>query len=313
MAQAAPQESNSQVVSLAEKPGAQQIYGVGDSLWTIALRRIRRDRLTMIAIITLVIMIILAYSAPLFAAVLNIDPDKVTENTYLLPGSPGHILGTDDLGRDFFLRLLYAGEISLGIAITASFIALTLGIALGVATGYYGGVIDDFMIWLITTVDSIPSLYLLLLLSALFRPSPPVMVAVLGFLGWTGAMRLVRGETLSLREREFVVAARAIGAPPSRIMFMHIVPNVLSVIIVSLALEVGNLILVESALSFLGFGVKPPTSSWGYMLTDAQNYFTKGPFLVFWPGMAIVVTVLCCFLIGDGLRDAFDPKLKEKA
>jgi peptide/nickel transport system permease protein len=306
-------EATSQVVSLSGKSDADKKYGVGASLWTIALRRIRRDRLTLIALAVFVILVALSLAAPMFSAALRIDADRVTDNTYALPGSEGHILGTDDLGRDFFLRLLYAGQISLGIAITAGVLALTLGILLGVFTGYYGGIIDDFMIWFITTVDSIPSLYLLLLISALFRPSPIILILVLGLLGWTGAMRLVRGETLSLREREFVVAARAIGASPWRTMFLHIVPNVLSIIIVTLMLNIGGLMLVEAALSFLGFGVKPPTPTWGNMLTDAQTYFTKGPFLVFWPGLLIMISVLCLYIIGDGLRDAFDPKLKEKA
>jgi peptide/nickel transport system permease protein len=304
-------EASSRVVNLSSP--ADEKYGVGDSLWAIAARRVRRDRLTMIALSIFLTLVILALAAPLFAAAMHIDSDRVTDNTYALPGADGHILGTDDLGRDFFLRLLYAGQISLGIAITAGVLALTLGIVLGVITGYYGGIVDDFMIWFITTVDSIPSLYLLLLISALFRPSPIILILVLGLLGWTGAMRLVRGETLSLREREFIVAARAIGAPPWRTMFIHIVPNVLSIIIVTLMLNIGGLMLVEAALSFLGFGVKPPTPTWGNMLTDAQTYFTKGPFLVFWPGLLIMISVLCLYIIGDGLRDAFDPKLKEKA
>jgi peptide/nickel transport system permease protein len=306
-------EATSQIASLSGKPDAERKYGVGDSLWTIALRRLRRDRLTIIAIGLLVSLTILSLAAPLFSAALHIDADRVTGDTYSLPGTNGHILGTDDLGRDFFLRLLYAGQISLGIAFTASVLALSVGIALGVTTGYYGGIVDDFMVWFITTIDSIPSLYLLLLISALFKPSPIILILVLGLLGWTGAMRLVRGETLSLREREFVIAARSIGASSWRTMFVHIAPNIISIIIVTMALHIGGLMLVEAALSFLGFGVKPPTPTWGNMLSDARNYFTHGPFLVVWPGLLITLSVLCLYIIGDGLRDAFDPKLKEKA
>jgi peptide/nickel transport system permease protein len=306
--------SKGKVITLAGATQAGDARGVGESLWTLALRRLRRDRLTMIAISILAFLTIMSVSAPLFARALNMDPDKVGEGdtTFLRPFQQGHILGTDDLGRDHFLRLLYAGQISLGIAFTASLLAISLGIALGVWAGYYGGIIDDFMTWVITTLESIPSLYLLLLLASLFRPGPTTMVLVLGGLGWTGTMRLVRGETLSLREREFVIAARSIGAPPWRIMFMHVVPNVFSIIIVTLAINIGGLLLVEAALSFLGFGVKPPTASWGSMLTDVQNYFTKGPHLVWGPGILISLTVLCLYVIGDGLRDAFDPKHKEK-
>lgn len=287
--------------------------GYGDSLWMIALRRVRRDTLTMIAIVVLFTLTALAVLAPVIAAALQLDPDKVTDSAFSPPGMDGHILGTDDVGRDHFIRLLYAGQISLGIASTASVLSLVVGISLGVATGYYRGLFDDLMNWFITTIDSIPSLYLLLLLASVFRPSPTVMILVLGLLGWTGTMRLVRGETLSLREREFVLAARSIGVPTWRIMFVHIVPNVLSIIIVTMTLNISGLILVESALSFLGFGVQPPASSWGAMLSDAQNYFTKGPYLVIGPGILIMLTVLCLFIIGDGLRDAFDPKLLEKS
>ena len=307
-------EATSKVVSLTDKqqePGT--LAGVGDSLWTIALRRLRRDRLTMVALGILLILVVLSFSAPIFAALRNADPDHVTNDSFLVPGTNGYILGTDDLGRDYFLRVLYAGQISLGIAVVASILSLGIGIVLGVATGYLGGIVDDGMVWFISTIDSIPSLFLLLLISSLFHPGPLTFILVLGLLGWTSTMRLVRGETLSLREREFIVAARAIGASPWRTMLIHIVPNVFSIIIITLALNIGGLILTESALSFLGFGVKPPTSSWGYMLTDARNYYTKGVHLVIIPGILITVTVLCLYIMGDGLRDAFDPKLKEKA
>jgi peptide/nickel transport system permease protein len=304
-------QATSNVVRLSQ--AADRQAGVGDSLWTIALRRLRRDRLTMVALTILLILTVLSFSAPVFATLMRIDPDHVTDDHFLPPGASGHILGTDDLGRDYFLRLLYAGQISLGIAVVASFLSLGIGIVLGVATGYYGGMVDDVMVWFITTLDSVPALFLLLLISSLFHPGPLTFILVLGLLGWTSTMRLVRGETLSLREREFIVAAQAIGASPWRTMFVHIVPNVFSIIIITLALNIGGLILTESALSFLGFGVKPPTSSWGYMLTDARNWYTKGVHLVVIPGLLISITVLCLYIIGDGLRDAFDPKLKEKA
>ncbi|MEP7289428.1 MAG: ABC transporter permease [Chloroflexota bacterium] len=302
------------IISLSNSPSEEIIRGVGDSLWIIALRRLRQDRLTMVAIGVLLFLTVLSFSAPLFAAALQIDPDRVgTGEAFTPPFTGRHFLGTDDLGRDHFIRLLYAGQISLGIAFTAATLALILGIALGVYTGYYGGLVDDLMNWFISTLDSIPSLFLLILIFSLFRPGPPAMILVLGILGWTGTMRLVRGETFSLREREFVIAARSIGASPFRTMFVHIAPNIFSIIIVTMALNIGGLILTESALSFLGFGVKIPTASWGSMLTDVQTFYTKGPYLAVAPGLLIMITVLCLFIIGDGLRDAFDPKLKEKA
>jgi len=206
-----------------------------------------------------------------------------------------------------------------------------IGVSLGVITGYYGGFVDDLVNWLITTLNSIPSLILLLIVSAVILQNPALstgvlggpmaLVLILGLLGWTGTTRLVRGETLALREREYVVGARAIGSSPLRIMFVHIVPNLLSVVVINLAIDVvvinlaidiGGLILVESALSFLGLGVKAPAASWGNMLTNAQTFFNKGVHLVIAPGMLIVITVLCLYIIGDGIRDAFDPTATDK-
>jgi peptide/nickel transport system permease protein len=151
---------------------------------------------------------------------------------------------------------------------------------------------------------------LLLIISAVLSPSPEALVIVLASIGWTGITRLVRGETMAMRGREFIVSARSIGASDLRIMFMHILPNLFSIATVTLAINVGNLILVESSLSFLGLGVKPPTPTWGNMLTNAQTFFTKGPHLVIMPGLLIVITVLCLYVIGDGVRDAFDPQMK---
>jgi peptide/nickel transport system permease protein len=220
------------------------------------------------------------------------------------------VLGTDDLGRDQLARLLWGGQVSLSIGFLAAIISLVIGVTIGIMTGYYGGLVDDFVNWLITTLNSLPTLLLLLIIVAIFRPTPIVLILVLGLLGWTGTVRLVRGETFSIRAREYIVSARAIGVPVSRIMLVHILPNLLSIVLITLALDIGGLILTESALSFLGFGINPPTPSWGNMLTNAQTFFTKGPHLVIWPGLLISVTVLCLYLIGDGLRDAFDPTLK---
>jgi peptide/nickel transport system permease protein len=236
-------------------------------------------------------------------------PQTVTVSTSL-PDAPQHILGTDDLGRDQLARLLYAGQVSLSIAFISAAIAIVIGVVLGIITGYYGGLIDDGVNFVITTLSSLPFLLLLLILSSVFKPGPSTLIAILGLFGWFGTSRLVRGETLSLRAREYVTSARAIGAPVSRIMFVHILPNLLSVVLITLALDIGGLILTESALSYLGFGINPPTPSWGNMLSNAQTFFTKGPHLVIYPGLLISITVLCLYLVGDGLRDAFDPTVK---
>jgi peptide/nickel transport system permease protein len=302
------------VVNLAVK----QEKAVGESLTTLALRRLRRDKLTLIALSIIIILTLLSLFAPFIEKqILNVSYTRTSVTDAFSPiGTPGHILGTDDLGRDHLARLLYAGQVSLGIAFTAAFLSLFIGVSLGVITGYYGGIIDDFVTWIITTLNSVPTLFLLLLVSAAiilnknlpaFVRGPFSLVLILGLIGWTGTTRLVRGETLSIREREYIIGARAIGASPLRIMFAHIIPNLFSVVIITLAQDVGNLILVESTLSFLGLGVQPPIPTWGNMLTSSQTYFNKGVHLVIAPGLLIVITVLCLYIIGDGLRDAFDP------
>jgi ABC-type dipeptide/oligopeptide/nickel transport system permease subunit len=298
--------TSTQVIALNDSHEA--AIGVGESLMSKALRRLRRDRLTMMALAVMTVFSVLAITAPLMTQyVMQVDPNS-TEYEPLLPvGTAGHIFGTDDLGRDQLARLLHAGRISLGIGFFGSLITLLIGLITGMATGYFGGVFDDLMNWIITTLDSLPIIYLLIIISALFRPSPESLVAVLALTGWTGVTRLIRGQTLSIREREFILSARAIGASPWRIMLSHILPNLISVTAISLAAGIGGLILAESALSFLNLGVQPPTATWGNMLTKAQAFFVRGPHMAIVPGILIFITVLCFYIIGDGVRDAFDP------
>jgi ABC-type dipeptide/oligopeptide/nickel transport system permease subunit len=186
--------------------------------------------------------------------------------------------------------------------------SITIGLVIGMLAGFYGGVIDSLVNWLISTLSSIPSIFLLILVSVAFTPSPQVLIILLGLLGWIGTCRLVRGEVLALKEREYIVAARAVGASSRRVLVYHVFPNVASLVIVSLTIDAGSLILIEAGLSYLGLGVRPPKSSWGNMLTSARMYFNTGPHLVIWPGIMIAVTVLCFFIAGDGLRDALDPR-----
>ncbi len=284
---------------------------ISESLLKRALRRLWHDRLTMTAIGVIAILAILSIGAPFISEqILNTDYSRVDmAATFLKPGEQGHILGTDDLGRDHLARLLWGGQVSLGIGFTAAILSITIGVSIGIFTGYYGGIVDDLIMWFITTINSIPSLFLLLIFAALFDPGPLGLILVLGFLGWTGTTRLVRGETFSLREREFVISARAAGATDLRIMFVHILPNLISIVVVTLAIDIGVLILVESGLSYLGLGVPPPTPSWGNMLTDSQSFINRAPHLVILPGLLITITVLCLYVIGDGIRDAFDPTI----
>jgi peptide/nickel transport system permease protein len=296
---------------------------VGQSLTRMALRRLRRDKLTLIALLVVMLLAFTSYIGVIgIDRAFNVDPETVHLDRTFAPlfsggvnrdeSSSTHVLGTDDLGRDHLSRLLHAGRISLSVGFAAAMIALSIGVTLGIITGYYGGIIDDVVNWVIATLTSIPSLFLLLIIAAVMPSAgPATLIIVLGLLGWTGTTRLVRGETLSIREREYIISARAIGASPLRIMFTHILPNLFSLIIITLAIDIGSLILAEAALSYLGLGIKPPDASWGNMLDGSQEFFTRGIHLVIFPGLMIFITVLCLYLIGDGLRDAFDPTAKD--
>lgn len=279
------------------------------TLWENAFWHIVRDRLTMGALLVLLLLTLICFlGPPIVEDVLSVDVNRISVvDKFRAPGGE-YLLGTDHLGRDQLIRLLYGGRISLSIAYAASLLSISIGVAIGIIAGFYGGFIDDGIVWFTNTLTSIPSIFLLLIASTIWSPSPGVLIMILGFLGWIGTSRLVRGEVMALKEREYVTAAHAVGASVWRIMWVHIFPNVLSIVIISLAIDAGVLILVESGLSFLGIGVQPPTPTWGNMLTDSRSYFVTGPHLVIWPGLLITITVLCFYLIGDGFRDALDPR-----
>jgi len=283
-------------------------------LWSNAWYRLRRDRVTMAAAAVLLTLVVLSVAAPLLAEyVFRTDPERQNLlRTYAAPSvdPPGYLLGADEVGRSQVVRLLYGGQISLFIGFVAAFMNLTIGVGIGLLAGYFRGRVDDVITWFITTLNSIPIIFLLIIISALFSPGPVTLTIIIGVLFWTGITNFVRGQTFALREREFVTAARTVGASASRIMLRHILPNVLPLIFVLLAIDIGTIILAESALSYLGLGVMPPTPSWGNMLTNAASYFFRAWWLVVSPGLMVFLTVLCLYLIGDGLRDALDPRLK---
>ena len=221
-----------------------------------------------------------------------------------------HPLGVDQVGRDQFARLLYGGRVSLGIGFFAALIIMTLGLFLGTIAGYFGKFIDDLVMWFINTLNSIPFILLLLIVSLLFKPNALTLTIFIGLISWTDITRIVRGQIMQVKEMEYVTAAHSIGVPTWKMIARHLLPNVIPVAIIFSAQVIGGVILVESALSFLGLGVQPPTATWGNMLTKAQSYFTLGPHLVVWPGLFITITVLCLYVIGDGLRDALDPTMR---
>ncbi len=279
------------------------------SLTDLALARLWRDRLSMVSIAILLFLTAASIAAPLITGALGVDPNTTdaSGSKYLPVFAEGHLLGTDNLGRDHLARLLYAGQVSLFIGFMSAFLALVIGVTLGILTGYYGGVIDDLVNWIITTLNAIPGLVLLIVISAVFRPDATSLILVIVFLTWTATTRLVRGETLAIRAREYIVSAKAIGASDFRVMQVHILPNVFSLTIVTLARNIGIVMLIEAALSFLGLGVQPPTATWGNMLSKSREFITIAPHLMILPGLLITIVVLCLYIIGDGLRDAFDP------
>ena len=279
------------------------------SLTDQALARLWRDRLSMTAIAVLLFLTAASVAAPLITGILGVDPNTTdaSGSKYLPLFSEGHLLGTDNLGRDHLARLLYAGQVSLRIGFMSALLALVIGVTLGVLTGYYGGIIDDIVNWIITTLNAIPGLVLLIVITAVFRPDANSLILVIVFLTWTATTRLVRGETLAIRAREYIVSAKAVGASDFRVMRVHILPNVFSLTVVTLARNIGIVMLIEASLSFLGLGVQPPTATWGNMLSKSREFIFSSSSLMILPGLLITVVVLCLYIIGDGLRDAFDP------
>jgi peptide/nickel transport system permease protein len=285
----------------------------------MAWQRFRRDKLAMVGGAIMIILILTAIGAPLLSKyVTHYTPQKIELGGILKPMGyqkspdlPVHVLGTDELGRDVLTRIIYGGRVSLYISFLTVLVSLTIGTVLGALAGFYGGAVDTLLMRFVDIVYAIPGLFLLILISVVFRPGVTGMAFVLASLSWIGVSRLVRGEFLSLKARDFVDAARVVGAGNARLIFRHILPNATSPIIVAATLAIGNVILTETALSFLGMGVRPPTPSWGNMLTNAQQYLYRARHLIIIPGFFIFVTVLAGNLMGNGLRDALDPRLRE--
>jgi peptide/nickel transport system permease protein len=281
------------------------------SYWNESWERLRANRIGMTAGILIVVLAAIAVMAPLFSLVLtHYQPQTINlDQTFAKPGA-AHLLGSDELGRDTLTRLIWGARVSLGVAFLTVALSLSVGTTVGMVAGYYGGWIDDVLMRLVDTVLAIPAIFLFILMSILFRPNAFTLAAIIASVGWGSVARLVRGEVLSVKQRDFIVATRSIGARDSRLMVRHLLPNVLPVLIVAASLGVGQIILVEAALDFLGLGIQPPTPSWGNMLTNAQSYFFRSGWLVALPGVTIFITVLASNLFGNAIRDSFDPRLK---
>lgn len=269
--------------------------------------RFFRDKLAVAGLVIVLSFFALSILTPVIAPY---DPSAIDVGNILMPPSARHLFGTDDLGRDVFTRMLYGAGISLKVGFVAVGIATVIGVLLGAIAGYYGGVVDLIIMRFVDIMLCFPSFFLILAVIAFLEPSIFNIMAVIGLTSWMGITRLVRAEFLSLKERDFVLAVKAMGAKSPRIIFLHILPNAMAPVLVAATLGIASAVLVESALSFLGIGVQPPTPSWGNILTLGQSTLGVAWWLSLFPGMAILITVLGYNLLGEGIRDAIDPRLR---
>jgi peptide/nickel transport system permease protein len=287
----------------------------GRTQWQLTWMRLRSDKVSMIALAVIVIMVALAIAAPAIAAltghpvnmayVLN---GETADGNPVPPGTNGFILGTDSTGRDLLVRIVYGARISLFVGIVTTLIATVLGVAIGLMAGYFGGIVDTLLARFTDAVLAFPYIVLALALAAVFGPSLQIILIMITFFSWAGIARIVRGQTLSIKEKEYIEAARSLGAGPFRIMFFDILPNLLAPVLVIATLYIPNAVVFESTLSYLGLGIQAPTPSWGNMLSDAQNFYQVAWWYLVFPAAALLITTLAFNLLGDGIRDAMDPR-----
>ncbi len=279
-------------------------FSIGRVVWG----RLKKNKLALLGAWIVLLLSLLALAAPLLAPCSPFEQDI---GNRLLSPSSRHYCGTDELGRDIFSRMLYGARVSLSVGFIAVFISTIIGILLGALAGYFGGGVDNLIMRFVDIMLSIPTLFFILMLIVFLGPSIFNVMLIIGLTGWTDLARLVRAEFLSLKNREYVLSARVAGASNNRIIFHHILRNALSPVFVSVIFGVGGAILLESGLSFLGLGVQPPDASWGNILSSGKDYIEKAWWLTVFPGLAIFVTVMSYNLLGEGLRDAVDPRLVE--
>lgn len=279
----------------------------GMSPFTIARHRFVANRLAVAALCVIVVLYLVAILAPVLAPY---DPSAIEDvmKTRYLPPSLEHPFGTDEFGRDLLSRALYGARISLSVGLLAMLVAVFIGTAYGAIAGYVGGFVDNLLMRIVDVVIAFPKFFLMLILVGIFEANIGMLILILGLTSWTDTARLVRGEILSLKKRDFVEGARGIGLPHRLILFRHLIPNAMASVLVSATLMVGGLIGAEAGLSFIGIGVRPPTPSWGNMVSAGQDALLVAWWFAFFPGCLLAITILCFNLLADGLRDALDPK-----
>jgi peptide/nickel transport system permease protein len=303
-----------------EARGAEQAQAAGKpvegrSQWQLTWRRLRSDKVSMIALGVIILMILLAIFAPVFVHITGHPPNVAYPDTGqdaagnpVAPGVNGFWLGSDGVGRDLFIRILYGARISLFVGLFTTAIATVAGVTIGLLAGYFGGIVDTILARFTDAVLAFPYVVLAIALAALFGPSLPLIVGMITFFSWAGIARIVRGQTLSIKEKEYIEAARSLGAGPFRIMFLDILPNLLAPVLVIATLYIPAAVIFEATLSFLALGIQPPTASWGNILAEATNFYQTSWWYVVFPAIFLLVTTLAFNLLGDGIRDAMDPR-----
>jgi peptide/nickel transport system permease protein len=274
----------------------------------IIFKRFAKNKLSFIGACSVLLLLLVALFSPFISPH---DPTAIDVHNILSPPSKDHIFGTDELGRDVFSRMIWGSRISLQVGFVAVGIAIIIGIIIGASAGYYSGWVDTLLMRFVDIMLTIPTLFLILAVIAVVEPSIVVIMVVIGITSWMGIARLVRAEFLTLKERDFVFSAKSSGASDRRIIFRHILPNALAPVFVTATFRIAGAILLESGLSFLGMGVQPPTPSWGNILTAGKDNIEVAWWLSLYPGIAILIAALSYNLVGEGLRDALDPRLWE--
>ncbi len=281
---------------------------VGKGPWQVASRRFRANTLAVASAYMIVILYVVAVLTPLLAPYDPAAIDNVLQTRYLAP-SGAHLFGTDEFGRDLFTRALYGARVSLSIGLLAMLLSKSIGTTYGAVAAYFGGAVDAVLMRMVDVVIAFPTFYLMLMLVGVFEANIVLIVLILGLTSWPGTARYIRGEILSLKEQGFSEAARAIGLPPRLIIIRHLIPSALSPVLVSAALSVAGMIGAEAGLSFLGLGIRPPTPSWGNMVSAGQDAMLVAWWVAFFPGALLALTLVSFSLLADGIRDALDPKV----
>jgi peptide/nickel transport system permease protein len=287
----------------------------GRSQWQLTWRRLRSDRVAVASVVVIILMVAFALAAPLIAAITGHPVDQpytaLGQDSFgnpVGPGVHGFLIGTDNIGRDLLVRIAYGARISLFIGLLTTAIAAIAGVTLGLVAGYFGGVVDAILARFFDAALAFPVIILALALASVFRPSLTIVIGVISFFSWAGISRIVRGQTLSLKEKEYVEAAKSLGAGPWRIMFLDILPNLLGPVLVLATLYIPTAVVFEATLSFLGIGIPEPAPSWGNILSEAQSFYQVAWWYIVFPALALLITTLAFNLLGDGIRDAIDPR-----